>query len=146
MYNLGIHKCRSGKDLMFVWTEVIAKRWSDEIASCDFKYIKDYFQPRSNHLIVLVNCGRHNKNSIMVALWLHLVRNKVYRTIQGFSSWSNPFAIRSRFCRHRETQIIRRTGLFSGRLDKSYRTGKNKKSFHCIPNGTRRLLFIWEKQ
>lgn len=83
MYNLGIHEGRTGKGHMFVWTENIAKRGSDEIASCVLKYITEYSQPRGNHLIVFTdNCGGQNKNWTMVALWLHLVRSKVYQTIE----------------------------------------------------------------
>ena len=38
MYTLGIHDCTAGKGHMLLWTENIAKRRSDEVASILLKY------------------------------------------------------------------------------------------------------------
>ena len=38
-YNLGIHDCTAGKGHMVLWTENIAKRGSDEVASILLKYL-----------------------------------------------------------------------------------------------------------
>lgn len=75
-YNLGIHDCVSGQGHMFMWTESVAKRGSCEIASVLLKYIMS--QPtRSENLIIFTdNCGGQNKNWLMMALWLQLVREK----------------------------------------------------------------------
>lgn len=81
-YNLGIHDCVSGKGHMFMWTEATAKRGSSEIASILLKYIKS--KPAlPDHLVVFTdNCGGQNKNWLVMALWIQLVREKVFKTIE----------------------------------------------------------------
>lgn len=83
MYNLGIYDGKTGKSYMNMWTEDVAKRGSDEIASCLLKYIKEHPPTPNKHLIVFTdNCGGQNKNWTIMALWLHLVRTKVYKSIE----------------------------------------------------------------
>lgn len=83
MYNLGIYDGKTGKSYMNMWTEDVAKRGSDEIASCILKYIKEHPPTPNKHLIVFTdNCGGQNKNWTIMALWLHLVRTKVYKSIE----------------------------------------------------------------
>lgn len=83
MYNLGIHDGASGRGHMYMWTENVAKRGSDEIASCILKYLKDYPPVPNNNLIVFTdNCGGQNKNWTLMALWLYLVRTNVYKSIE----------------------------------------------------------------
>ncbi|XP_050518265.1 uncharacterized protein LOC126892670 [Diabrotica virgifera virgifera] len=81
-YNLGIHDCVSGQGHMFMWTESVAKRGSSEIASVLLKYITSK-PTRSENLVVFTdNCGGQNKNWLIMALWLQLVREKIYKTIE----------------------------------------------------------------
>lgn len=83
MYNLGIYDGKTGKSYMNMWTEDVAKRGSDEIASCLLKYIKEHPPTPNKHLIVFTdNCGGQNKDWTIMALWLHLVRTKVYKSIE----------------------------------------------------------------
>ncbi|KAK4887836.1 hypothetical protein RN001_004107 [Aquatica leii] len=79
MYNLGIYDGKTGKSFMNMWTEDVAKRGSDEIASCLLKFIKEHFPTPSKNLLVFTdNCGGQNKNWTIMTLWFHLVRSKVY--------------------------------------------------------------------
>lgn len=81
-YNFGIHDCVSGQGHMFMWTESVAKRGSSEIASVLLKYLTSKPTRSENLLVFTDNCGGQNKNWLIMALWLQLVREKVYKTIE----------------------------------------------------------------
>ncbi|CAH1108437.1 unnamed protein product [Psylliodes chrysocephalus] len=81
-YNFGIHDCVNNKGYMYMWSENIAKRGSDEICSMLLKHFKNH-QPTSEELFVYSdNCGGQNKNWLVMAFWLNLVRSKVYKKIE----------------------------------------------------------------
>lgn len=80
-YNCGIHVCNDGIGHMFMWSEDVAKRGSDEICSVLHKFLADY-QPVSEELIVYTdNCGGQNKNWQVMSFWLQLVRTEKYKTV-----------------------------------------------------------------
>ncbi|CAG9763534.1 unnamed protein product [Ceutorhynchus assimilis] len=82
-YNLGIHDCISGQASMFMWTEATAKRGSEEIASILLKYLSSRETNEQWELVVFTdNCGGQNKNWLIMALWLQLVREKKFKSIE----------------------------------------------------------------
>lgn len=81
-YNFGIHDGKTGKGYMFMWSEIVAGRGSDEIASCIWKYIK-MRKPTAKRLVIYSdNCGGQNKNWNLMALWRQLVLDGVYESIE----------------------------------------------------------------
>lgn len=81
-YNFGIHDGKTGKGFMFMWSENVAGRGSDEIASCIWKYIK-LCKPTAKRLVIYSdNCGGQNKNWNLMALWRQLVLDGVYESIE----------------------------------------------------------------
>lgn len=80
-YNLGIHDCINGKGRMYMWPETVAQRDSAEIASVILKYIQN--KPSlSENLVFTDNCGGQNKNWFVMGLWMQLVREKKYKSIE----------------------------------------------------------------
>ncbi|KAJ6639452.1 hypothetical protein Bhyg_12197 [Pseudolycoriella hygida] len=81
-YNFGIHDGITGKVYMFLWTDNVPGRGSDEIGSCIWKYIK-IRKPTSKHLVIYSdNCGGQNKNWNLMAIWRQLVLDGVYESIE----------------------------------------------------------------
>lgn len=82
-YNLGIHDCATGQASMFMWTEDVAKRGSEEIASCLLKYLTSRSTTGEEEVIIYTdNCGGQNKNWVLMMLWLQLVRENRYNAIE----------------------------------------------------------------
>lgn len=82
-YNLGVHNCGDGQATMYMWTEDVAKRGSEEIASCLLNYLTSRLTTGEEDLILYTdNCGGQNKNWLLMLLWLQLVREKKYKTIE----------------------------------------------------------------
>lgn len=82
-YNLGVHNCGDGQATMYMWTEDVAKRGSEEIASCLLNYLTSRPTTGEEELIVYTdNCGGQNKNWFLMLLWLQLVREKKYKSIE----------------------------------------------------------------
>lgn len=82
MYNLGVHNCNTGKGFMYMWTEHIAKRGSDEIASAILKYINDTASQAEELIVFTDNCGGQNKNWTIMSLWLQMIREKKFKIIE----------------------------------------------------------------
>lgn len=82
VYNLGIHDCVKDKGFMYMWSEDIANRGSDEISSIIYKHIKDC-GPFPRHLIVYTdNCGGQNKNWVLMSLWRQLVAEGLFDSVE----------------------------------------------------------------
>ncbi|CAH0558686.1 unnamed protein product [Brassicogethes aeneus] len=82
-YNLGVHDCVTGKGSMFMWTESTAKRGSEEIASIILKYIFSRTATGQNELVIFTdNCGGQNKNWLIMSLWLQLVREGKFKSVE----------------------------------------------------------------
>lgn len=82
-YNLGVHNCGDGQATMYMWTEDIAKRGSEEVASCLLKHLTSRPTTGQEDLIIYTdNCGGQNKNWLLMLLWIQLVREKKYKTIE----------------------------------------------------------------
>lgn len=85
-YNFGIHciTYTGEKSYFFTWTEDVANRGSNEIASCLFRFcklLKEDF-PEINHLIVWSDsCAGQNKNFVIIGLYEYLVINGFFQTI-----------------------------------------------------------------
>lgn len=81
MYNLGIHDCTENIGHMFVWTENVAKRGSDEVASILLKYLSSKIG-NAEHLVFFTdNCPGQNKNWLLISLWFQLVKEQKFKTI-----------------------------------------------------------------
>lgn len=80
LYNLGIHDCTTGRGHMFVWTENVAKRGADEVASVLLKYLNT--KTDVDDLVVFTdNCPGQNKNWLVMSLWMQLVKEGRFKTI-----------------------------------------------------------------
>ncbi|XP_065658599.1 uncharacterized protein LOC136083118 [Hydra vulgaris] len=80
MYNLDIYDCTAGMGHIFLWIENIAKRASDEVASILLKYLSKITEV--DYLIIFTdNCPGQNKNWLLMALWLQLVKKKKFKSI-----------------------------------------------------------------
>lgn len=81
-YNLGIHDCGANSGYMYMWSEDVAKRGSDEIGSCIIKYLENLnLCPKILH-IISDNCKGQNKNWNIVALSEALVRSGRFQTVK----------------------------------------------------------------
>ena len=81
-YNCGIHNLNTGKGHMFVWPENLAKRGSNEIASCLYKYIEDCVSKEIKDLVIFSdNCAGQNKNLNITLACLRLIQAERFRTI-----------------------------------------------------------------
>lgn len=81
-YNFGIHSANQESGHMFMWPEIVARRGSDETASCIWKYITKN-DPSNDDLIVFSdNCGGQNKNWNLMSFWYHLVTAGIYKSIE----------------------------------------------------------------
>ena len=54
VYNLDIHNCGSGDGYMCMWSENVARRGSDEIASCLWNYFQSLPITRQHVLVICV--------------------------------------------------------------------------------------------
>lgn len=80
LYNLGVHDCTAERGHMFLWTENQAKRGADEVASVLLKFLKE--KTDVDHLVIFTdNCPGQNKNWLLMAFWLQLVKEKWFKTI-----------------------------------------------------------------
>lgn len=86
LYNFGIHCITylGQKSYFFTWTEDVANRGSNEIASCLFRFCKmlkkEY--PETNHLIVWSDsCAGQNKNFVILGLYEYLILNCFFKII-----------------------------------------------------------------
>lgn len=81
-YNFSIHCCNEPEHgYFYLWNESVAKRGSDEIASCLLKYFETLDIRGEILYAVSDNCGGQNKNWTIVALWLHLLAQKRFSKI-----------------------------------------------------------------
>lgn len=82
VYNLGIHDCVNNKGFMYMWSENIGKRGSDEIASILYKHFKAWGPFPKNLIVYTDNCGGQNKNWVIVSLWKQLIAENMFDTIE----------------------------------------------------------------
>ena len=80
-YNLGIHNTVSQSGHMQVWSEDVAGRGSDEIASCLLSYFEQLTTDACHLIAYSDSCGGQNKNFGMVSLWTYLVQTGRFDTI-----------------------------------------------------------------
>ena len=81
-YNCGIHDLNTGKGHMFMWPENVAKRGSNEVASCLYKYIETYVNPKIKELVIFSdNCAGQNKNLNITLACLRLIQKKRFSKI-----------------------------------------------------------------
>ena len=73
-YNFCIHNAATSKGTMYMWSEDIAGRGSEEMASCVSAYIEDLVNGTEVEEIVMYSdsCGGQNKNFTMLSL-MHLL-------------------------------------------------------------------------
>lgn len=86
LYNFGIHCITSSghKSYFFTWTEDIANRGSNEIASCLLRFCKLLKEENAEieHLIIWSDqCGGQNKNFSVLSLYEYLILNNVFKII-----------------------------------------------------------------
>ena len=66
VYNFGIHDCVSERGLMYVWSELTAKRGLSEVASCLLKCFASLKTGASSLILYSDGCGGQNKNKVIV--------------------------------------------------------------------------------
>ena len=72
-YNLGVHDCSDGKGYMFMWSENIASRGSQEICSSILRFLR-LKESNADHLIAFSDsCGGQNRNINVICLWMYVV-------------------------------------------------------------------------
>ena len=81
VYNLGIHNCGSGDGYMCMWSENVARRGSDEIASCLWNYFQSLPITRQHVVAYSDSCGGQNKNFYIVCFWIYLLLEGYSETI-----------------------------------------------------------------
>jgi hypothetical protein len=60
---------------MFIWTEDLAKRGSEEVAFVLMKFLSS--KTDTEDLIIFIdNCPGQNKNWLLMSFWLQLVKEK----------------------------------------------------------------------
>ena len=73
VYNIGIHNCGAGDATMCMWPENVAKKGSDEVASCLLRYF-NLLTTRPGHLLAYSDsCAGQNKSFYTVCFWVYLV-------------------------------------------------------------------------
>ena len=82
VYNLGIHDCGTGKGYMYMWSENIAKRGSDEISSILLKHFKENRGEAKKLICFSDNCSGQNKNWSIICLWQNLVKSGMFESIE----------------------------------------------------------------
>ena len=81
-YNISIHCCNEPEQgYFFMWNESVAKRGSDEITSCLFKYFKHFDISGDILYAVSDNCCGQNKNWTMMGFWQYLIAIKRFKKI-----------------------------------------------------------------
>ena len=70
---LGIHNCGSGDGYMCMWSENVARRGSDEIASCLWNYFQSLPITRQHVIAYSDLCGGQNKKFYIVCFWIYLL-------------------------------------------------------------------------
>lgn len=86
LYNVGIHcvKQSGHKSYFFTWTEDIANRGSNEIASCLLRFCKLLKEedPEIDHLIIWSDsCAGQNKNFYILCLYQYLILNNFFKVV-----------------------------------------------------------------
>ena len=81
VYNLGIHNVGNGNGYMCMWSENVASRGSDEVASCLLNYVQS-LRVKPKHLIAYSDsCGGQNKNFYMVCFWVYVILQGWFETV-----------------------------------------------------------------
>ena len=81
-YNCGIHNLNTGTGHMFVWPENLAKRGSNEVASCLYKYIDNCINQKIKELVIFSdNCAGQNKNFNLVLACLRLIQQGRFKKV-----------------------------------------------------------------
>ena len=77
LYNFGIHNAANNKGTMYCWDESVAKRGSNEVASCLFHFFNN-FLPEEVEKVFLYSdgCGGQNKNYTIIHFLYSLVALK----------------------------------------------------------------------
>lgn len=81
-YNFCIHDMVTNASYMFLWSEDTAKRGSEEIMSCVFKFVSTLPASVRNLIIYSDSCCGQNKNFGAVVFWLFLIHTGRFDTIQ----------------------------------------------------------------
>lgn len=75
-YNLTVHNCVDSTSTHFMWHEGISGRGANEVASCLYNFLTSCIGPEISHIILYSDtCGGQNKNSILSAMYLYLLRS-----------------------------------------------------------------------
>ena len=68
-YNFGIHDCVTDTATMYMWSELVAKRGADEIASCLLEYISNLPLQVKKFTCFSDSCFGQYKNFEMICFW-----------------------------------------------------------------------------
>ena len=82
LYIFGIYDVINDVSYMFTWTEVEAKRGSNEIASCLSVFIDKFVSPHIDNLVIFSdNCAGQNKNINIVLSCLRFIHSNRFKKI-----------------------------------------------------------------
>lgn len=85
VYNFTIFDLRSHDGHCFLWDETQGNRGANEIATCIFKYVTTILEnsPQLKDLRMMSDsCGGQNKNSIVAAMCLYLLKTTVLESVR----------------------------------------------------------------
>lgn len=72
VYNVGIHNCKDESASMMVWLEGEARRGSQEVCSCIYKYLQDYDTEKIKYIKTFSDaCGGQNKNKTIICFFMY---------------------------------------------------------------------------
>ncbi|KAF6204992.1 hypothetical protein GE061_019159 [Apolygus lucorum] len=82
-YNLGVNISDSGQSYLCMWSELEAGRGGNEVISCIFHILNDAaIIHRKNIAIWSDNCVGQHKNKMAVLMYMFLIANGIYHTIE----------------------------------------------------------------
>ena len=81
-FNFSVHDLKSGKGYFYLWNEAIAKKGSNEIASCLNHFVSNYLGGEIDTLRIFSdNCGGQNKNTNIVLFHLRQIHASRFKKI-----------------------------------------------------------------
>ncbi len=82
VFNLGIHRLKTGDGIMHVWPESVASRGPDEISSCLLNYCIQASSEGVKHITAFSDsCGGQNRNYKIVLMWMFICSTTSIRLI-----------------------------------------------------------------
>jgi hypothetical protein len=85
LYVMFIYSGKTGKSIMYCWSEIEAKRGTNEVISVLNHYINSFLKPTIKKLFIFTdNCRGQNKNHTMLRYWQALVIKNKFEIITHY--------------------------------------------------------------